>query len=185
MSRLSGQKAGFAKRLVVPAKSKSAVQIALRPITASAGSIFPNGRLNPGIRAGEILEFDLVAHDRTPGSRGLSAIYTALNFDATQLRVESVAHSSDFQLFAAAEITTGSIRRLGGATLEPDAGLSGWTQITRVRMQVLRDLTAAPKMTLQLLDDGIAGFGRGTVFKRSSADTNTAPLEYFKVVMTQ
>jgi hypothetical protein len=88
--------------------------------------------------------------DNSPTSDGLTVVFTNLRYDSSEFEVVSIDPGETFTLFSEPNVEgdEGIVRRVGGATLEPDHGARGWTRVSVVELRALEDI-ARPSLTIR------------------------------------
>jgi len=167
-SRSATTSVGAAPSDVPESDGAGAVKLTLRLVRKLAGSA-ESAALEPSVvselERGERVYAEIWATDEAPSSGGITAVFADLFFDPTQLRVLAVDPGDVFTLFAANESTTeyGTVRGVGGATLEPSIGVGSWVRVSAVELQALGNVRA-PRVSIRpIVGEAVSRRGLGLV----------------------
>jgi beta propeller repeat protein len=126
-----------------------------RVVQSKLGTIF----------TGERIYAEVWVKDTMPGSDGLTAVFTDVRYDPSQLTAISVSPGSAFSLFADAVMddAVGAVRRAGGATMEANKGVGTWSRVSVIEFEALSDMSR-PSITVEPAgEEAISARGRGLV----------------------
>lgn len=127
----------------------------------SAGANLP--RSDRSFNAGEDFYFEVWARDNTDQSHGLTAVFVDVALDPSQVGIGTIDHGSVFSSFSSADVGQRRIGRLGGANLGEGIGVNEWTRVAVVQLSALVNLPNGPVLRITPSNDGVSGFGRGTI----------------------
>jgi len=115
------------------------------------------------VRAGDVIQVDVVAMDTLANSDGLTVVFTDVRFDQSQFEIVAVDAGETYTLFSDPQEFNGIIRGVGGATMEPDHGAGQWAHIATVELRALTDVVR-PVITVQPSSgEALSRYGHGLV----------------------
>lgn len=153
---------------IAPTVGEGIVRLALRlvrvPSQLGEANSVVHSKLGR-ILTGERIYAEVWVKDTMPGSDGLTAVFTDVRYDPSQLRAISVNPGGAFSLFAVPVVdnAVGAVHRAGGATMEANKGVETWSRVSVIEFEALSDM-GKPSISVAPADnEAISARGRGLV----------------------
>ncbi|MCH8854052.1 MAG: hypothetical protein IID41_15590, partial [Planctomycetes bacterium] len=115
------------------------------------------------LEGGEHVFAEVWVRDGSGVGEGVTAVFADVFFDPSEFQVVEVSAGETFTMFSNPTIDgeNGVVRRVGGATVEPNHGIGTWNLVSTVELQALTDVKA-PRVRIQLSGDeaiSLRGYG--------------------------